>query len=142
VVTQDTERPPTTLVNSWAFANHNANGFEFTLGPRRWISHGNRFDMGDRRLRALRPPGWNFQPPEGLLDEGTGFYWAVDGRCPMPDARCPMPDEPTAKVERPDSREMGGDCMFAHNAVSPLFGLGFRNDATAHSPRITESMID
>jgi flavorubredoxin len=44
----------------------------------RWVNDGEWFDVGDRRLVAVRPPMWDGTNTRGLLDPKTGVYWAAD----------------------------------------------------------------
>jgi flavorubredoxin len=145
--------PYATLVSSWAITERNANAFEFSLERCRWINDGDGFDVGDRRLLAVRPPVYDSPTTRGLLDQRTGVYWGVDAFA------CPMPGEPVDTVADLDPAFWGdGMAMFVHNALSPWLGLvdhqkfgascdsvqalGMSTIASAHSPLITESTID
>jgi flavorubredoxin len=44
----------------------------------RWVNDGERFDVGDRTLAAVRPPLWDASETRGLYDPTTGVYWAAD----------------------------------------------------------------
>jgi flavorubredoxin len=145
--------PYATLVSSWAITERNANAFEFPLERCRWINDGDGFDVGDRRLLAVRPPVYDSPTTRGLLDQRTGVYWGVDAFA------CPMPGAPVEIVADLDPGFWGdGMAMFVHNALSPWLGLvdhqkfatscdsvqalGMSTIATAHSPLITEATID
>jgi flavorubredoxin len=145
--------PNATLVCSWAIMERNANAFGFPLERCRWVNDGDSFDVGDRRLLAVRPPAWDSPTTRGLLDGKTGVYWGVDAFA------CPMPGAPVDTVADLDPEFWGeGMAMFVHNALSPWLGLvdpqryaelcdrvqalGMDTIATAHSPLITQATLD
>jgi flavorubredoxin len=142
-----------TLVGSWAIAERHANAFEFPLARMRWLNSGESFDVGDRRLLAVRPPMYDSPTTRGLFDESTGVYWAVDSFA------TPMPGGPVATVAELDPVFwQSGMTMFMHHALSPWLGLvdpvrfaaecersralGMTTIASAHSPVITSESID
>jgi flavorubredoxin len=144
--------PNAALVTSWAITERLLNFFDFPLERCRWLNDGESFSVGDRTLRALRPPQWDSPTTRGLLDERTGVYWAVDAfACPMPGA----PIENVADFDAGFWQEGMG--MFIHNALSPWLPLvdearytslcdriqaqGMTTIATAHCPLITEASI-
>ena len=43
----------------------------------RWVSDGERTELGGRRIVALRPPAYDTATTRGLLDEASGTYWAA-----------------------------------------------------------------
>jgi flavorubredoxin len=145
--------PNATLVASWALQERHGNAFEFPMARMRWINDGDTFDVGDRRLHAVRPPVWDSPTTRGLFDDRTGVYWGVDAFA------TPMPLGVTDTVAELDPEFWAdGLAMFVHNALSPWLGLvdpakftaacdavqslGMRAIATAHSPLITEEMVD
>ena len=144
--------PNATLVTSWAITERYSNFFEFPLGRCRWVDNGESFDVGDRRLLAVRPPQWDSPTTRGLLDERTGVYWAVDAFA------CPMPGSPIGNVKEFDAGFWEqGMAMFIHNALSPWLtlvdidryaalcdrveALGMTTIASAHCPLITKASI-
>src|SRR5262245_12980479 len=145
--------PNATLVASWALQERHGNAFEFPMARMRWINDGDTFDVGDRRLHAVRPPVWDSPTTRGLFDDRTGVYWGVDAFA------TPMPLGVTETVAELDPEFWAdGLAMFVHNALSPWLSLvdpakfaaacnavealGMRAIATAHSPLITEEMVD
>ena len=145
--------PNATLVASWALQERHSNAFEFPMTRMRWINDGDTFDVGDRRLHAVRPPVWDSPTTRGLFDDRTGVYWGVDAFA------TPMPLGVTDTVAELDPEFWAdGLAMFVHNALSPWLALvdpakfaaacntvqslGMRAIATAHSPLITEEMVD
>lgn len=144
--------PNATLVTSWAITERYSNCFGFPLARCRWVNDGDSFDVGDRRLLAVRPPQWDSPTTRGLLDERTGVYWAADAFA------CPMPGAPVGNVAEFDPGFWrDGMAMFIHNALSPWLSivdralyaslcdrveaLGMVTIATAHCPLITESHV-
>jgi flavorubredoxin len=70
--------PNATLVTNWFSVERMATEVGLPLDRMRWVDDGERFDAGDRELVALRPPLFDSPTTRGLLDTGTGFYWASD----------------------------------------------------------------
>ena len=44
----------------------------------RWVGDGEKLDVGDRVLHAIRPPVFDSPTTRGLYDPTTGVYWASD----------------------------------------------------------------
>ena len=44
----------------------------------RWIDEGGTFEANGRTYVAIRPPVYDSPTTRGLLDTGTGVYWASD----------------------------------------------------------------
>lgn len=44
----------------------------------RWLNPGERLDIGDRTLLAIRPPQYDSPTTRGFVDTATGAMWAVD----------------------------------------------------------------
>jgi flavorubredoxin len=148
-----TRCPNATLVGSWSIHERHSNGFQFPLDRCHWLNNGQSFDAGDRTLRAVRPPLWDSPTTRGLFDESTGVYWGVDAFA------SPMPGEPVSTVADLDPTFWEeGMAMFAYHALAPYLplldlakfralcdeiqALGATTIATAHSPLITEPMVD
>jgi flavorubredoxin len=145
--------PNATLVSSWSITERHTNAFEFPLSRCRWLNDGESLDVGDRTLRAVRPPLYDSPTTRGLFDESTGVYWGVDAfACPMPGAVV----ESTAEFDEEHWR--GGMTMFMYHALSPWLSivdpdkfaaatqesrsLGMSMIATAHSPLIPGDQVD
>lgn len=75
--------PQATLVANWFIGERLAGDLPLPLHRMRWVNDGERFDVGDRELHALRPPIFDAPSTRGLLDPSTGFYWAADGFASM-----------------------------------------------------------
>lgn len=113
----------------------------------RLVDSGESFDIGDRALRAVRPPVYDSPYTRGVFDPTTGVYYASDAFC------APMPDEPVDWVDQ-IAEDMWADGMarFHHislcpwialadrslfaNEVKKLAGLGIDTILSAHSPAI------
>jgi flavorubredoxin len=145
--------PNATLVMSWPILERHTNAMEFPLDRIRWINDGESFDVGDRKLTAIRPPLYDSPTTRGLFDDKTGVYWGVDSFA------CPMPGEPMRDVSDYDPEFWAeGMAMFMYHALSPWLSivdpakfaatcdrvqaLGAKVIATAHSPIITDAMSD
>jgi flavorubredoxin len=105
--------PNATLVCNWAMVERHTNCFAFPLERCRWVMDGESFDVGDRTLRALRPPVYDSPTTRGLYDPKTKLYWAVDTfATPLPD-----PQMGIADLDPGFWRELMW--VFAVGAVSP-----------------------
>ncbi len=105
--------PNAKLVCNWAMIERHTNCFNFPLDRCRWIMHEDAFDVGDRTLRAVRPPVYDSPTTRGLFDATTGVYWAVDTfATPLPDPNLGIDDLD------PEFWQFGMT-MFAFGAVSP-----------------------
>ena len=145
--------PNATLVMSWPIHERHTNAMEFPLDRCRWLNNGESFDVGDRKLTAIRPPLYDSPATRGLFDDKTGVYWAVDSFA------CPMPGEPISDVSEFDPEFWAqGMAMFMYHALSPwlsivdpakfaaecdkIQALDAKVIATAHSPIITDATSD
>ena len=145
--------PKATLVCSWAIVERLGNAFGFPLEGCRWLNDGEVIDVGDRRIRAVRPPVYDSPATRGFLDELTGVYWGVDAFA------TPCPAEPVPTVSDLDRGFWAeGMAMCTHHALSPWVGLvdraryaaevdrvralGMTSIATAHSPLIAPGDVD
>lgn len=109
--------PNAKLVCNWAMVERHSNCFNFPLERCRWIMHEESFSVGDRTLKALRPPVFDSPTTRGLYDSTTGVYWAVDTFA------TPLPD-PNLGIADLDPEFWGfGMTMFAFGAVSPWLGM-------------------
>jgi flavorubredoxin len=70
--------PNATLVTTFFTVERTARAMELPLERMRWINPGDRFDVGDRTLVAVRPPVFDSPVTRGLYDAKTGVFWAVD----------------------------------------------------------------
>jgi flavorubredoxin len=144
--------PNAQLVCSWAMVERHSNCFSFPLDRCRWIMHDESFDVGDRRLHAVRPPVFDSPTTRGLFDPSTGVYWAVDTFA------TPLPDPKLAIADLDPEFWQFGMTMFAFGAVSPWLamtdhtkfnqhidtvqGLDITTIAACHSPVIEGPFIE
>jgi flavorubredoxin len=70
--------PNATLVINWFMAERMGGSLAVSPGRQRWVGDGERFDVGDRTLLAVRPPVFDSPTTRGLYDSKTGVYWASD----------------------------------------------------------------
>lgn len=106
--------PNAVLVTTWA-ATERMSGRFFAPPERvRWVHDGESFDVGDRALRALRPPVYDSPTTRALFDPATGVLWAADAFA------TPMPSEPVDRVDQlPAPVWTEGLAMFHHHALCP-----------------------
>jgi flavorubredoxin len=144
--------PNASLVCNWAMIERHSNCFNFPLDRCRWIMHEESFSVGDRTLKAIRPPVFDSPTTRGLYDPTTGVYWAVDTFA------TPLPD-PNMGIADLDPEFWGfGMTMFAFGAVSPWLamtdhdkygrhvdkaqGLDITTIAACHTPVIEGEFIE
>ncbi len=70
--------PNATLVSNWFQVERLVGDYELPLNRMRWVDDGETFDVGDRKLAAIRPPVFDSPTTRGLFDPKTGVYWASD----------------------------------------------------------------
>jgi flavorubredoxin len=153
-LTQVMERcPNATLLASWALVERFSNAFAFPLERCRWVDDASHLDLGDRRLRFVRPPLWDSPTTSGAFDTSTDVYWAVDAFA----TPCSTAVEASVDELDPDAWR-DGIAMFAHHALSPWLtmvdddryrrhvdavrALGATTIASAHAPLITGASLD
>ena len=109
--------PNAQLVCNWAMVERHTNCFAFPLDRCRWIADGEDLDIGDRTLRALRPPVYDSPTTRGLFDPTTGVYWAVDSFA------TPLPDPKMSIADLDPEFWQFGLMLFALGAVSPWLSM-------------------
>ncbi len=110
--------PSATLVTNWASTERM--GCEIAVPPHRlrWIDDGGSLDVGDRVLRAVRPPVYDSPTTRALFDPSTGVLWASDAFA------TPMPAEPVETVaDLPPGMWPEGLAMFHHHALAPWLSM-------------------
>jgi flavorubredoxin len=144
--------PNAQLVCTWAMVERHTNCFAFPIERCRWVADGEALDIGDRVLRAVRPPVFDSPTTRGLYDPTTGVYWAVDTfATPLPDPQLGVADLDAEFWDH-------GLMLFALGAVSPWIsmvdparyaehvdrvqGLDITTIAACHSPVIEGPHID
>lgn len=82
--------PHATLVASWFLQERMGSTLEVPPTRQRWLDDGEKLDVGDRKLLAVRPPAYDSPTTRGVYDTSTGVYWGADAfGIPMPH---PVPD--------------------------------------------------
>jgi len=77
--------PNATAVINWFMVERMGASLEVAPTRWRWVGDGESFDVGDRRLHAVRPPVFDAGTTRGLFDPTTGVYWSSDSfATPMP----------------------------------------------------------
>lgn len=144
--------PNARVVTSWAASGRTSAAFGIPPERIRTVDHGEPFDVGDRTLRAFRPPVYDSPYTRGLLDPTTRVYHAADAFC------TPMPAEPVDRVDEIPARMWeDGMALFHHGSLSPwlslvdaarfrteveeLAGIGAEVIVGAHTPVIPASSI-
>jgi flavorubredoxin len=144
--------PNAKIVCNWAMVERHTNCFDFPLHRCRWVMDGERLDIGDRELHALRPPVYDSPTTRGLFDPKTGVYWAVDTFA------TPLPDPNLGIAELDPEFWNFGMALFALGAVSPWLSmvdeakygayvdgvqnLDIKTVAACHSPVIEGEFIE
>lgn len=144
--------PNATLVASWFFCERiGVDRLDIPPFRWRWLNDGDRLDVGDRTLAAIRPPLYDSPTTRGLFDPTTGVYWAADCYATPVAA-------PTAFVDElePDAWAAGFTMFQAWNspwsamldparfaeACASIERLGVSTIATCHSPTVGASQVD
>jgi flavorubredoxin len=123
--------PDATLVTNWSATERM--GCEIAVDPQRlrWVDDGGSIDVGDRTLRALRPPVYDSPCTRAFSDSSTGVLWASDMFA------TPMPDEPVDRVEDiPEPMWVEGMAMFHHHALAPWLAVVDRGAYAADVERL------
>ena len=118
-LTEALERcPNATVVMSWAARGRTCAAFGIPHDRVRAVDHGQGLDVGDRTLRAVRPPVYDNAYTRGVFDPTTRVYFAADAFC------APMPAEPVDRVdEMPEQMWAEGFALFHHNSLCPWITL-------------------
>jgi flavorubredoxin len=70
--------PNATAIINWFTWERMGASLEVSPLRQRWVGDGERIDIGDRTLVAVRPPIFDSPTTRGLYDPTTGVYWASD----------------------------------------------------------------
>ena len=121
--------PNATLVTSWFAMERLAAQHPLPLHRVRWLDDGDVLDVGDRRLRLVRPPVYDAPTTRGLLDERTGVYWAADA------FGAPVVEAAQDAAELPEQAWREGVLQFAA-MVSPWHQVADQHRFSASVDRI------
>ncbi|HVM65947.1 MAG TPA: MBL fold metallo-hydrolase [Acidimicrobiales bacterium] len=107
-----------TVVTSWAGRGRTCLAFDIPLERVRTVDDDGVLDVGDRTLRAIRPPVYDSAYTRGVFDPRTRVYFASDAFC------APMPPTPVDRVDElpPDSWAQGM-VMFHHHSLAPWLAM-------------------
>jgi flavorubredoxin len=70
--------PNAILLTTWFSVGRMAEEWMTPLNRCRFVNEGDRLDLGDRTLTAVRPPVFDNPTSRGVFDDRTGVFWAVD----------------------------------------------------------------
>ena len=70
--------PNATLATTWFSVGRMAEEWMTPLDRVRFVNEGDRLDVGDRTLTAVRPPVFDNPTTRGVFDDRTGVFWSVD----------------------------------------------------------------
>jgi flavorubredoxin len=149
--------PNATLVCSWPLVERATHSFDFPLDRCHWLNDGDRLDVGDREIVALRPPTYDSPTTRGLYDTTSRVYWAVDSfATPMPGGEDASPLEDVSDLD--PTEWWNGMVMFGLHALSPWLSIvdadryaekikqlrryEIGTVASAHSPVIRGAKVD
>jgi flavorubredoxin len=129
--------PNATIVMSWAAMGRTCAAFGIPRERVRAVDDGETFDVGDRTLRAVRPPVYDSAYTRGLLDLETRVYHAADAFC------APMPAEPVDRVDEiPVRMWEQGMAMFHHYSLCPWVSIVDQSRFTAEVKKLADLDID
>ncbi len=145
--------PNAIVVINWAASGRLCTSFGIPRERIRTVDDGEALDVGDRTLRAVRPPVYDSAHTRGLLDPKTRVYYAADAFC------APMPAEPVDRVDQmPVLMWERGMAMVHHYSLCPwismvdeakfqtevkkLAGLSVEVIVGAHTPLISASSVE
>lgn len=110
--------PRATLVTTWAATERMSGSFGATPDRLRWVHDGDALDIGDRTLRAIRPPAYDSPTTRALFDPTSGVLWSSDAFA------TPMPSDPVDSVAAlPPPFWAEGMALFHHHALCPWIAI-------------------
>ncbi len=109
--------PNAQLVCNWAMVERHTNCFNFPIDRCRWVMDGEKLDIGDRTLVAMRPPVYDSPTTRGLFDPKTGVYWSSDAFA------TPLPDPEAGIADLDPEFWQSGITLFAYGALSPWLSM-------------------
>lgn len=144
--------PNAQLVCNWAMIERHTNCFNFPIDRCRWVMDGEKLDIGDRTLVAMRPPVYDSPTTRGLFDPKTGVYWSSDAFA------TPLPDPEAGIADLDPEFWQSGITLFAYGALSPWLSmvdpdkygavvsrvqnLAIKTIAGCHTPAIENEFIE
>jgi flavorubredoxin len=118
--------PDATLVTTWAANERMGSSIKVPAERMRWVDDGDSLDIGDRVLRALRPPVYDSPTTRAVFDPSTRVLWASDAFA------TPMPTEPVERADEiPAHLWAEGMAMFHHHVLCPWLSIVDRDSYAA-----------
>jgi flavorubredoxin len=110
--------PNATLVSTWAATERMGSSISVPAERMRWVDDGDSLDIGDRLLRALRPPVYDSPTTRSIFDPKTRVLWSSDAFA------TPMPTEPVDRADEiPSPMWAEGMAMFHHHVLCPWLSI-------------------
>jgi len=110
--------PNAMVVTSWAASNRMCAAFGIARERVHTVDDGEPFDVGDRTLRAIRPPVYDSAYTRGVFDPTTRVYHAADAFC------TPMPATPVDHVDEiPAQMWEQGMATFHYASLCPWVAM-------------------
>lgn len=114
--------PNAMVVTSRSESFRTAASFGVPFERMRMVDNGQDCDVGDRVLKAIRPPVYDSPYTRGVFDPATGVYYASDAFCTS------MPEGPVDWVEEiPEDLWEDGMARFHHFSLCPWVALADRD---------------
>ena len=142
--------PNATLVTTWFSVGRMAEEWMTPLDRCRFVNEGDRLDLGDRTLTAVRPPVFDNPTTRGIFDDRTGVFWAVDTFAlpvsqPLEDV-ADVPDDEFAEGQLLGSRLVAAWHPWLDEAkfgayVAEVQAMPIEVIASCHSPAIRGARI-
>jgi flavorubredoxin len=142
--------PNATLVTTWFSVGRMAEEWMTPLDRARFVNEGERLDVGDRTLTAVRPPVFDNPTTRGVFDDRTGVFWSVDTfALPVQQPLEDVADIPDDEFE--DGQMLGGRLVAPWHPwldetkydayVSDVQAMPIEVIASCHSPAIRGERI-
>jgi flavorubredoxin len=143
--------PNATLLTNWFSIGRMAEEWMTPLDRCRFLNDGERLEVGDRTVTAVRPPVFDNPTTRGLFDDRTGVYWSVDTFAlplsePVEDAD-DVPDDDFTEGQLMGSRLVAAwhdwlDERKFNGYVDKVRSMPIEVVASCHSPAIRGARID
>lgn len=143
--------PNATLLTSWFMWERLGNLPFLPPWRMRWLQDGETFAANGRTYAAIRPPLYDSPTTQGLLDTGTGVYWASDCfACPVPTGTADV-SALDAEAWRHGTTQMQlmnspwvtmVDERRYHASVDAVARTGIRTIASCHGPAVTGGDVE
>jgi flavorubredoxin len=142
--------PNATLLTSWFMWERMGNLPFVPPWRMRWLAPGETFEANGRTYAAIRPPLYDSPTTQGLLDTGTGVYWASDCfACPVPKGTPDVGELPVEMWENGTIQMQLGNSPWVTmvderryaDTVDAIARTGITTIASCHGPAITGANV-